>query len=51
MEFSCTKAKYVSNSSEMKNALLREMHNVPYVVHPRYQKTITVVEANIFVPE
>jgi hypothetical protein len=26
---------YVSNSSEMKNAVLKEMHNVPYVRAPR----------------
>jgi hypothetical protein len=25
---------YVSNSGELKNAVLKEMHNVPYVGHP-----------------
>jgi hypothetical protein len=27
---------YVSNSNKLKNAVLREMHNVPYARHPRY---------------
>jgi hypothetical protein len=27
---------YVPNSEEMKNIVLREMHNVPYVGHPRH---------------
>jgi hypothetical protein len=34
---------YVSNSSELKNAVLMEMHNVPCVQNPRYHKTIAVV--------
>jgi hypothetical protein len=41
---------YVSKYSEMKNTLLREMHNVPYVGHPRYQKTIAVVRSQYFWP-
>jgi hypothetical protein len=32
---------YVSNSSEMKNKMMREMHNVSYVGHLVYQKSIT----------
>jgi hypothetical protein len=39
---------YVPNSSEMKNAVLKEMHNVPYVGNPRYQKTIAVVRSHFF---
>jgi hypothetical protein len=36
---------YVPNSQELKNLILREMHNVPYVGHPVYQKTIAVVKS------
>jgi hypothetical protein len=49
MEFSCIKEKtYVSNSIELKNTVLREMHNVPYVGNPRYHKSITVVKIKYF---
>jgi hypothetical protein len=41
---------YVSNSSEMKNAVLKEMHNVPYARHLRYQKTIAAVRRKYFWP-
>ena len=41
---------YVSNSSEMKNVVLKEMHNVPYVGSPVYQKTIAVVRSQYFWP-
>jgi hypothetical protein len=34
---------YVPNSRELKNLVLSEMHNVPYVGHSGYQKTIAVV--------
>jgi hypothetical protein len=34
---------YVPNSRELKNIVLREMHNVPYVGHPGYHKSIAVV--------
>jgi hypothetical protein len=30
---------YVPNSSELKNEVLKEIHNVSYVRHPRYHKT------------
>ena len=33
----------VPNSQELKNLILSEMHNVPYVGHPGYQKTIATV--------
>jgi hypothetical protein len=36
---------YVPNFKEMKNMVLREMHNVPYVGHLRYHKTIAVVKS------
>jgi hypothetical protein len=41
---------YVPNSQELKNMILREMHNVPYVGHPSYQKTITVVKSQYYWP-
>jgi hypothetical protein len=41
---------YVPNSSELKNTVLREMHNVPYVGHLGYQKTIVVVRSQYFWP-
>jgi hypothetical protein len=34
---------YVSNSNELKNEVLEEMSNVPYLGHPGYQKTIAAV--------
>jgi hypothetical protein len=34
---------YVPNSRELKNMIFIEMHNVPYVGHPGYLKTIAVV--------
>jgi hypothetical protein len=39
---------YVQNSSEMKNVILKEMHNVPNVGHPGYRKTIAVVRRQYF---
>jgi hypothetical protein len=39
---------YVSNSSELKNAMLKEMRNVPYVGHPRYHKKIAIVRSQYF---
>jgi hypothetical protein len=41
---------YVSNSSELKKAVLKEMHNVPCVGHPGYQKTIAPVRSQYFWP-
>ena len=41
---------YVSNSSDMKNTVLKEMHNVPYVRHPGYQKTIAALRSQYFCP-
>jgi hypothetical protein len=38
---------YVPNSEEYKNMILREIHNVPYVGYPGYQKTIAMSRANI----
>jgi len=36
---------YVPNSNKLKNTAMREMHNVPYVEHPRYHKTITTIKS------
>jgi hypothetical protein len=41
---------YVPNSHELKNIILREKHNVPYVGHPGYQKTIAVVKRQYYWP-
>jgi hypothetical protein len=40
----------VSNSNELKNAVLKEMHIVPYVEHQRYQKIIATVISQYFWP-
>jgi hypothetical protein len=41
---------YVPNSQELKNMILKEMHNVPYAGHPGYQKTIEVVKSQYYWP-
>jgi hypothetical protein len=41
---------YVPNSQELKNIILKEMHNVPYVGHLGYQKTIGVVKSQYYWP-
>jgi hypothetical protein len=41
---------YVPNSQELKNMILREMHNVPYVGHLGYQKTISAVKSQYYWP-
>jgi hypothetical protein len=41
---------YVPNSQELKNMILREMHNVPYVGHPCYQKTIATIKGQYYWP-
>jgi hypothetical protein len=38
----------VPNSQELKNMILKEMHNVSYVGHPTYQKTIAVVKSQYY---
>jgi hypothetical protein len=39
---------YIPNSHEFKNMILREMHNVPYVGHLGYQKTISTVKSQYY---
>jgi hypothetical protein len=34
---------YVPISGELRNLVLKEMHDVPYAGNPSYQKTITTV--------
>jgi hypothetical protein len=38
----------VPNSSELKNTMLREMHHVPYVGNPGYQKYFAVLRSQYF---
>ena len=39
---------YIPNVQSLKLAILREMHNVPYAGHPRYQKTVATVKSHYF---
>jgi hypothetical protein len=39
---------YAPNSHELKNLILREMHNVPYGGHPGYQKTIAAIKSQYY---
>jgi hypothetical protein len=41
---------YVPNYQELKNLILKEMHNVPYVGHLGYHKTIAVVNSQYYWP-
>jgi hypothetical protein len=41
---------FVPNSQELKILILREMHNVPYVAHPGYLKTIAIVKSQYYWP-
>jgi hypothetical protein len=41
---------YVPDSPELKNIILKELHNVPYVGHPGYQKTIATVKKQYYWP-
>jgi hypothetical protein len=41
---------YVPSPGEIRNLVLKEMHNVPYSGHPGYQKTIAVVRSQFFCP-
>ena len=42
---------YVPNFKELKNLILREMNNVPYVGHPSYQKTIVAFKSQYYWPK
>jgi hypothetical protein len=39
---------YVPSSGELRNLVLREMHDVPYAEHLGYQKTIIAVRSQFF---
>jgi hypothetical protein len=39
---------YVPNFQELKIMILKEMHNVPYVGYPGYQKTVAAVKSHYF---
>jgi hypothetical protein len=41
---------YVPSLEELRNLVLKEMHNVPYARHPGYEKTITIVRRKFFWP-
>jgi uncharacterized protein (DUF1919 family) len=41
---------YVPSSGELKDLVLKEMHNVPYVGHIGYQKKISAVKSQFFCP-
>jgi hypothetical protein len=41
---------YVPNSRELNNLILGEMHNVPYVGHRSYQKTIEAIKSQYYWP-
>jgi hypothetical protein len=41
---------YVPNSPELRNVILKEIHNVPYVGHPGYQKTVSIVKSQYYWP-
>jgi hypothetical protein len=42
---------YVPSSGELRNLVLNEIHNVPYVGHIDYQKTITAIRIQSFFPK
>jgi hypothetical protein len=42
---------YVSNDQELKTLILLEIHKVPFVGHPGYQKTIVIVKDQYFWPD
>jgi hypothetical protein len=41
---------YVPDSPELRSAILKEMHNVPYVGHPGYQKAISALKSQYYWP-
>jgi hypothetical protein len=41
---------YAPSSRELRNSVLEETHDIPYVGHPSYQKKITEVRSQLFWP-
>ena len=39
---------YVPSSGELRNLVLKEMHDVPYAGHTGYQNKITAVRSHLF---
>jgi len=39
---------YVPSFGELRNLILKEMHNVPYVRHPDYHKTIATIRIQLY---
>jgi hypothetical protein len=39
---------FVPSSGELRNLVLKEINNVPYVGHPGYQKKITAIRSQFF---
>jgi hypothetical protein len=39
---------FVPNVQDLKRMILHEMHNVPYVGHPRYHKTMATIKSHYF---
>ena len=37
---------YVPNVQDLKLAILKEMHSIPYVGHPGYHKTMAAVKSH-----
>jgi hypothetical protein len=41
---------YVPSSGELRNSVLKEMHNVPHAIYLDYQKTIATIRSQFFWP-
>lgn len=41
---------YVPDVPAVKEIILHEMHKVPYVGHPEYQKTLTTIKKQFYYP-
>jgi hypothetical protein len=42
---------YASNSLKLRSTILKEMHNVPSVGHPGYQKILSTVKSQYYWPD
>jgi hypothetical protein len=40
---------FVPNVQDLKRMILHEMHNVPYVGHPRYQKIVAGIKSRFVI--
>ena len=40
----------VPNSHELRSTILKEIHNVPYVGHPKYHKIVLVAKSQYYWP-